>query len=123
MIDIDSTICAVAGKLKQGTGYGYTHELGYHPILATRADTGGVLHTRMRKASANTTRGTPVHRRPRCTGPRAGATAGLTIRFDSGFWANDTIIALNRLDACYTMAVRCSSEGISDAIKAIPDHA
>ena len=42
---------------KQGAGYGYTHELGYHPILATRADTGEVLHARMRKGSANTQRG------------------------------------------------------------------
>ena len=31
--------------------------LGYHPLLATRADTGEVLHARMRKGSANTQRG------------------------------------------------------------------
>ena len=30
---------------------------GYHPILATRADTGEVLHIRLRKGSANTPRG------------------------------------------------------------------
>jgi hypothetical protein len=30
---------------------------GYHPILATRADSGEVLHIRLRKGSANTTRG------------------------------------------------------------------
>ena len=57
VIDIDSTICEVAGNAKQGAGYGYTHALGYHPILATRADTGEVLHARMRKGSANTQRG------------------------------------------------------------------
>ena len=49
MIDVDSTICEVYGKQKQGAGYGYTHVLGYHPMLATRADTGEVLHARMRK--------------------------------------------------------------------------
>ena len=58
MIDIDSTICEVAGDTKQGAGFGYTHVLGSHPILATNADTGEVLHARMRKGSANTQRGT-----------------------------------------------------------------
>ena len=81
--------------------------LGYHPILATRADTGEVLHARMRKGQANTQRGArrfidEVVARVR----RAGATGALTIRVDSGFWANDTIAALNRLNVRYTMAVR-----------------
>ena len=44
----------VDGQAKQGAGFGYTKVLGYHPILATRADTGEVLHARMRKGSANT---------------------------------------------------------------------
>ena len=57
VIDVDSTICEVAGKAKQGAAFGYTKVLGYHPILATRADTGEVLHARMRKGSANTARG------------------------------------------------------------------
>ena len=57
VIDVDSTICEVDGKHKQGAGYGYTHVLGYHPILATRAHTGEVLHARMRKGQANTQRG------------------------------------------------------------------
>ena len=124
VIDIDSTICEVVGKHKQGAGYGYTRKLGYHPILATRADTGEVLHARMRKGSANTQRGArrfidEVVARVR----RAGAADALTIRVDSGFWANDTIAVLNRLDVRYTMAVRCSSKGINDAIAAIPDDA
>ncbi len=124
VIDIDSTICEVIGKHKQGAGYGYTRKLGYHPILATRADTGEVLHARMRKGSANTQRGArrfidELVARAR----RAGATDTLTIRFDSGFWSNDTILALNRLNVRYTMAVRCSTKGINDAIAAIPDDA
>jgi hypothetical protein len=47
-VDLDSTVCQVHGYHKQGAAYGYTHELGYHPLLATRADTGGVLHARQR---------------------------------------------------------------------------
>jgi hypothetical protein len=34
-IDIDSSICEVYGYDKDGAGYGYTHVLGYHPMLAT----------------------------------------------------------------------------------------
>ena len=124
VVDIDSTICEVVGKHKQGAGYGYTRKLGYHPLLATCADTGEVLHARMRKGSANTQRGArrfvdEVVARVR----RSGANAQLTCRFDSGFWANDTIAVLNRLNVRYTMAVRCSSKGINNAIAAIPDSA
>jgi hypothetical protein len=39
VIDVDSFVGEVCGRLKQGAAYGYTHLLGYHPILATRADT------------------------------------------------------------------------------------
>jgi len=57
VVDIDSFVGEVFGAEKQGAGYGYTHKLGYHPILATRAGTGEVLHIRARKGSANTSRG------------------------------------------------------------------
>jgi hypothetical protein len=30
VIDVDSTVCEVAGKAKQGAAYGYTGVLGYH---------------------------------------------------------------------------------------------
>jgi hypothetical protein len=123
-IDIDSTICEVEGKQKHGAAYGHTHVLGYHPLVASRADTGEIVHARMRKGSANTQRGTrrfieELVARVR----RAGATGELTIRVDSGFWANDTISVLNRLDVRYTMAVRTNTPGITAAIQAIPDTA
>ncbi|MEZ5255309.1 MAG: IS1380 family transposase [Microthrixaceae bacterium] len=124
VIDIDSTICAVDGKQKQGASFGYTRQLGYHPLLATRADTGEVLHARMRKGSANTQRGTvrfldELVARVR----RAGAVGELTVRVDSGFWSNDTIAALGRLDVRYTMAVRCATKAIAAAIATIPETA
>ncbi len=109
-IDIDSTICDVDGNLKRGAGYGYTHKLGYHPLLATRADTGEELHARMRKGSANTQRGTVRFLDELIARVlRAGATGPLTVRVDSGFWSNDTIAELNRLNVRYTMAVRCGT--------------
>ncbi len=52
-IDIDSTIRQVYGKQKHGAAYGYTKVLGQHPLVATRSDTGEVLHIRHRKGSAN----------------------------------------------------------------------
>jgi DDE family transposase len=84
-VDVDSTICEVHGYHKQGACYGYTHRLGYHPLLATRADTGEVLHARLRKGSANTARGIlrfvdELVARLR----RAGATGELTLRMDPG---------------------------------------
>ncbi len=124
VIDIDSTICEVDGKAKQGASYGYTKKLGYHPLLATRADTGEIVQARMRKGSANTQRGArrfieELVARTR----RAGATGELTVRVDSGFWSNETIVVLNRLNVRYTMAVRTSTAGIAKAIAAIAETA
>jgi len=123
VIDIDSTICEVHGKQKQGAGYGYTKVLGYHPILATRAETGEVLHARMRKGQANTSRGArrfieELIARVR----RAGASGELVVRVDSGFWSNDTIAALGRLGVRYTMAVRTGNTAIASAIATIDEN-
>jgi hypothetical protein len=121
-IDVDSTICEVVGKAKQGAGYGYTHCLGYHPLLATIAGSGEILNGRLRKGSANTQRGTKrfvnelVARARRDNPDRP-----LTIRFDSGFWNNDTMINLTRLNVRFTMAVRTSVGAVQTAIAAIPD--
>jgi hypothetical protein len=77
------------------------------PVVATRADTGEVLHVRLRKGAANTQRGTvrfveELVARVR----RAGASGELIMRFDSGFWSNATIATLERLDVGFTMGVR-----------------
>jgi hypothetical protein len=124
VIDLDSTICEVTGKLKQGAAFGYTKVRGYHPILATRADTGELLHARMRNGSANTQRGTKrfveeLIARVR----RAGATGEIVARFDSGFWSNETIATLGRLDVRYTMAVRTNTKGLDTVIAAIDEGA
>jgi hypothetical protein len=124
VIDVDSTICEVVGKHKQGAGYGYTHVLGYHPIVATRAQTGEVLHARMRKGQANTSRGArrfieELIARVR----RAGASGDLVVRVDSGFWSNDTIATLGRLGVRYTMAVRTGNTAVSKVIATIDERA
>jgi hypothetical protein len=117
-IDLDSTVCEVHGY-KQGAAYGYTHTLGYHPLLATRADTGEVLHARQRTGRANTARGAArfvdeVAGRVR----RAGASGELTMRADSGFWSATTIRACRRHQLRYSITVR-QTKPIRAAIAAI----
>src|SRR3954470_24047657 len=49
VVDVDSFVGEVHGYTKQGAGFGYTRTRGYHPLLASRADTGEVLYVRLRK--------------------------------------------------------------------------
>lgn len=120
-MDVDSTVCQVHGKQKQGAMYGYTHVLGYHPLLATRADTGETLHMRMRKGSANTARGanrfvTELVGRVR----RAGASGQLTLRGDSGFWSGNVMNACRTHDVRFSLTVR-QSQPVRTVIDAIDD--
>jgi Transposase DDE domain group 1 len=122
-IDLDSTVCEVHGYHKQGAAYGYTHTLGYHPLLASRADTGEVLHARQRTGRANTARGTArfvdeLAARVR----RAGASGELTMRMDSGFWSAKTIRACRRHQLRYSITVR-QTKPIRAAIATISEDA
>jgi hypothetical protein len=99
--DVDSTICEVHGYHKQGACYGYTRRLGYRPLLATRADTGEVLHARLRKA---------------------GASGELTLRADSGFWSAKLIRRLRGHRVRYSITVR-QIKAVRAAIAAIPEAA
>jgi DDE family transposase len=122
-MDLDSTVCEVHGYHKQGAAYGYTHKLGYHPLLATRADTGEVLHARQRTGRANTARGTArfveeLAARVR----RAGASGELTMRADSGFWSAKTIRACRRHQLHYSITVR-QTNPIRQAIATIDEQA
>jgi len=123
VVDVDSTICEVCGYHKQGAGYGYTHRLGYHPLLATRANTGEMLHARLRKGAANTARGIlrfvdELVARLR----RAGASGELTLRMDSGFWSGKLIKRLRRHRVRYSITVR-QTKTVRAAIAAIPEAA
>ena len=40
-LDLDSTICVVSGRVKQGAAFGYTAQLGCHPLIAVRDETRG----------------------------------------------------------------------------------
>jgi Transposase DDE domain group 1 len=122
-VDVDSTICEVHGCHQQGAGYGYPHRLGYHPLLATRAEGGEVLHARLRKGAANTARGIlrfvdELIARLR----RAGASGELTLRADSGFWSAKLVQRLRHHRVRYSITVR-QTKTVRVAIAQIPEQA
>jgi hypothetical protein len=120
-VDIDSTICQVYGYQKQGASYGYTKVLGQHPLVATRADTGEVLHLRHRKGSANAGRGGPrfvrelIGRIRRC-----GATGPVTLRADSGFHSKHVVTACRDHGVRYSITVN-QNKSVVKAIEAIDE--
>jgi hypothetical protein len=87
-MDLDSTVCEVYGDHKQGAAYGSTHALGYHPLVASRAESDAVR---------------------RRTG-RPGAPLGRQRRVDHahglGFWSAKTIRACRRHQLRYSITVR-----------------
>jgi hypothetical protein len=120
-IDLDSTICEVHGSQKQGASFGYTKVRGYHPLLATRAGRGEVLHVRFRKGSAGSGRGAERFCRElfgRCR--RSGASGKLTMRADSGFYSRHVIKACRDHGVAYSItapqnsAVRRAIESIAE---------
>lgn len=120
-IDFDSTICRVFGVAKQGAAYGYTKTRGYHPLLATCADTGEVLHARMRGGNAGAARGAGTFVRETIARVRAaGATGALTVRADSAFYSRAFIGACRAHGADFSVTVRLNP-AIRRAIAAIDE--
>ncbi len=122
IVDVDSFVGQTHGYGKQGASFGYSGIRGYHPLLATRADTGEVLHVRCRKGAANTARGVVRfvdELLPRLT--RAGATGEKLLRADSGFWNNSLMDRLENAGWFYSIGVRMQKP-IRSAIEAIPDR-
>ena len=122
-IDIDSTICETYGYQKQAATFGYTKRRGYHPLLATRADTGEIVHVRFRKGSANTGRGAQRFVRETVGRVRrAGASGPLRLRADSGFWSKHVVKACRDHGVGYSITVR-QVTAVKAAIAAIATDA
>ena len=124
-VDLDSTVCEVCGKAKQGAGYGHTKVLGYHPLVAVRADTGEVLHSRMRSGSSQNGQ-EHFAREALARVRRLAADAAVTVRADAGFFSYDMIAAIAAHGASYSITipqnakVKAANEAIGgDAWKAI----
>ena len=123
VVDVDSTICEVHGYQKQGAAYGYTRVLGYHPLLATRADTGEVLHARCRKGSANTGRGIVRFIDELLARiERAGGGEVLIVRADSGFYRHDLLDRLSRAGVGFSVTIALRTP-VRDAIEGIDERA
>ena len=120
-IDVDSTVVEVHGYAKQGAAFGHTRQRGYHPLLATRAETGEVLHLRFRTGSANTARGArrfieETVARVR----RAGAVGPIVLRADSGFHSAPTIDTCRAKGVRFSVSARMTTT-IRTAIESIPE--
>ena len=123
IVDVDSFVGEVCGRLKQGAAYGYTHLFGYHPILATRADTRETLHIRLRKGSANTQKGIKRFCEELIARvDRAGATGPKLLRADSGFWNTKVFELLERAGWQYSIGVRMIKT-VRAAVEAIDEDA
>src|SRR5215217_3469560 len=121
VVDIDSFVGEVHGYQKQGAGFGYTRRRGYHPLLASRADSGEVLHVRLRKGRAASARGVV-----RFTDEliarlaRTGASGVRLLRADSAFWNRKLIARLENAGWLYSISVRLQF-WVPDAIAQIPE--
>ena len=118
-IDVDSTICEVSGATKAGAAYGHTGELGYHPLVGVRADTGEILHARLRRGSSQSGQ---VHfiSETVARSRRAGAPGELTVRADSGFFSYDLLDGLDRLGVRWSITIPLYGH-VKTAVAAIPD--
>jgi hypothetical protein len=119
--DLDSTICPVYGRGKQGAGFGYTKVRGYHPQLATLAETGQVLFSRLRGGPAGAARGAKSLLTETISRLRhAGATGPLTVRADSAFYSRAVLSTARKFGVRFSVTVR-QDKKIRAAIEAIPE--
>jgi hypothetical protein len=122
-IDLDSTIVEVQGRKKQGAAFGYTKVRGYHPQLATCAQTGQVLMNRLRGGSAGAARGAASFLTETISRVRnAGATGQLTVRADSAFYAKKVIATAVKFDVRFSITAR-QDKRVRAAIDAIEESA
>jgi hypothetical protein len=123
IVDVDSFVGEVCGYQKQGAAYGYSKLFGYHPILATRADTREALHIRLRKGSANTQKGMlRFCQELAARVDRAGATGEKLLRADSGFWNTKVFEYLQKIGWQYSIGVR-NIPAVKAAVAAIDEDA
>jgi hypothetical protein len=122
-IDLDSTIVEVHGRKKQGAAFGYTKVRGYHPQLATCAQTGQVLMSRLRGGSAGAARGASSFLTETISRVRdAGATGQLTVRADSAFYSKKVLATAVKFDVRFSVTAR-QDKRVRAAITAIGEEA
>ena len=125
-LDVDDTIRATYGYAKQGAGYGYSGVKGLNALVAavsTPAAAPVIVATRLRKGSANSARGAQRLVADAFKTSRAcGASGLLVVRADSAFYGHDTIAAIRRAKARFSITAR-QDVAVKRAIAAIADDA
>ena len=122
-IDLDSTIVELHGRRKQGAAFGYTKVRGYHPQLATCAQTGQVLMCRLRGGSAGAARGAASFLTETVSRVRnAGATGQLTVRADSAFYSKAVLATAAKFNVRFSITAR-QDKRVRAAIDMIPEGA
>src|SRR6516164_7658868 len=123
VVDLDSFVGEVHGYRKEGVGFGYTRQRGYHPMLASRADTGEVLHVRLRKGQAASPRGAVRFVDELIARvARAGSSGVKLLRADSAFWNNKLMDRLQTAGWSYSIGITAQAP-VAKAIAAIPESA
>jgi len=122
-IDVDSSICETYGLAKQGgTRFTYIHTRGYHPLFATMADSGDVIHSRLRGGNSHTARGAASFLAETFARARtAGATGALRLRADAGFYSRNVVEACQKADVRFSITVKLS-KGLHAVISGIPEE-
>jgi hypothetical protein len=120
--DLDSTIMQVYGRGKQRADYGYTKVRGYHPQLATLAETGQVIFSRMRGCKAGGPQGKIVLSETVSRLRHAGATGQRTFLADSAFYSRAVITAARKRRVRFSITVR-QDRKVRAAIEAIDEDA
>lgn len=121
-IDVDSFIGEIHGYKKQGAAFGYTRQRGYHPLVATRAETGEVLHIRLRTGKAASPRGVLRFADELIARVgRAGASGPTLFRADSAFWNKKLIARLARAGWEYSISIP-QQHWVKTGIAQIPEH-
>jgi len=122
-LDFDSTICETYGVKKQGAQRTYMNVRGYQPFLAIVAESGEVVHSRLRGGRAAPARGAG-HFVGEALGRvrRAGCQGPLVVRADSGFYVDEVVRACQRYHARFSITARMYKR-VSASIAEIPSDA
>jgi len=121
-IDLDSTICETYGVHKQGGCYGHTKVRGYHPLVASAAESNEVLGVRLRGGNAHSGRGAADFlRRVFARVRRAGASGEIVCRADSGFYNSKVTAACRSAGVCYSITAKLS-KSLHELIAAIEEE-
>ena len=125
-IDIDDTVKQTYGYAKQGAGYGYSGVKGLNALLATvstHANPPVIVASRLRKGSANSSRGAArlVADAVR-TARRAGTSGTLIMRADAAYYNHNVVAAARRAGAHFSITARMTP-AVTSAIATIDEKA